>query len=286
MLYLLYKAGIFLALTLPIKASYKLADFIASMYYLLCHRDREVVKNNLKVVLNHDQGRVKTYHTSRMVFVNFARYLVEFFRASKIDTQFIHDNVEIEGRENLDRALKQGKGVILVSAHLGNWELGGMVLSMLGYKINGVAWTHKNKKINDFFLNQRRSKGLKIIPLGKTPRKVLTALRNNEIVGFIGDIDFLNPQKGITVKLFGRDTIMPKGPAIFSQKTGAPIVTVFLVRTGLNRFKLSLEPIAHRVSGNQKADLQNLTAKVSKRIESCILHYPEQWFMLTPRWQN
>ena len=108
---------------------------------------------------------------------------------------------------------------------------------MLGYRVNIIAWTHKNKLINDFFLEQRQSRGVAVIPLGASIRKVFSALKNNEIVALLGDIDYINPYTGITVKLFGQDTIMPKGPAVFSLKTGAPIVPTFILREKGNSFR-------------------------------------------------
>jgi KDO2-lipid IV(A) lauroyltransferase len=288
MLYLLFKIGSLIALILPVGAGYWLADVLGSLYYLLAKKDRKIVKNNMAVVLKQPQHSKALAKISRMVFVSFARYLVEFFRSGKIDQRFLKERIEVEGEEHLKSALNLGRGVLLVGAHLGNWELAGMVLSMLGYNINVVAWVHKNRLINNFFLEHRESKGVKVIPLGSGIRKVFSALKNNELVGLLGDIDYTNPEAGIKVKLFGQDTLIPKGPALFSLKTGCPIVPAFMLREKDNTFKFRLEkPIIHNYSGNQREQaLTEITEEVGKCIESYVVRYPEQWFMLTPRWQK
>jgi len=294
MLYLLYRIGAFLALTLPIKIVYRIADISGTVYYFLAKRDRKIVTDNIKVVLNRSENIHKISKISRHVFINFARYLVEFFRTPRLDLKYIEKHIKIEGRENLDKALDLGKGAVLLSAHLGNWELGAAVLSILGYKINIIAWAHKNSLINNFFLQQRQSKGITVIPLGAGVRKAFSALRNNEIVALLGDIDYTKPEAGIKVKLFGRDTVLPKGPAVFSLKTAAPIVPIFLLREKANKFRFVLsEPIifkplrnAESDSAFAESDLIALTEKVAKVIEFYVARYPGQWFMLTPRWQT
>ncbi|UCB57362.1 MAG: lysophospholipid acyltransferase family protein [Candidatus Omnitrophota bacterium] len=285
MLYHLYRIARFLAITLPVGFSYRIADISGSLYYLLANKDRKIVNDNIEVILKYNNDKRAVGRLSREVFTNFARYLVEFFRASKIDLKYIEKYIDIQGRENLDKALSSGKGVLLVSAHLGNWELGAMALSILGYPLNVVAWTHRDRKVNEFFLGQRQSKGVKIIPLGVAIRRVLFALKNNEAVAFLGDIDYANPEIGVTVKLFGQDTIMPKGPAVFSLKTDCPIVPVFVVREKGNRFKFIIEEaISYKPTDNYEYDVANLTQSLSKRLEFHISRNPGQWFMLTPRW--
>lgn len=287
MLYLLYEAGRFISLILPLRISYWIANILGSLYYLLAKRDRTIATNNIKVVLSWTGDTRRLRHTSRMVFVNFSRYLIEFFRTPEIDLKYIGKHIRVEGRENLDRALDLGKGVILLSAHLGNWELGAMVLSMLGYRVNIVAWTHKSSLVNGFFLQQRHNKGIKVIPLGTGIRGVFSALKNNETVAVLGDIDYVQPETGINVKFFGRNTIMPKGPAAFSLKTGAPIVTAFLFREKIDKFKLVLGPsIIYRTTGEESYDLTKLTQDLVKIIESYIGQHPAQWFMLRQRWQT
>lgn len=285
MLHHLYRTARFLAITLPIGFSYRIADISGSLYYFLAKKDRKIVNNNIKIILNHNNDKRSVGRMSRAVFTNFARYLVEFFRASKMDLKYVEKYVDIQGRENLDKALSLGKGALLVSAHLGNWELGAIVLSMLGYPLNVVAWTHRDKRVNEFFLGQRQSKGVKVIPLGVAIRRVLSALKNNEAVAFLGDIDYANPEMGVMVKLFGQDTIMPKGPAVFSLKTNCPIVPVFVVREKGDRFKFIIEEaISYKPTDNYEYDVTNLTQILSKRLESHIAQDPGQWFMLTPRW--
>lgn len=285
MLYLLYRAGRFIALSLPVKIAYWIADILSNLYYLLAKNDRKIATGNIRVVLEYTDSALNPGQTSRKVFKNFARYLVEFFRTPKVDLKYIKKYIKIEGKENLDAALRLGRGVLLVSAHLGNWELGAMTLSMLGYKVNTVAWTHRDRFVNDFFLQQRQSKGAMVIPLGTTIRRVFTVLKNNEAVALLGDIDYNNPKRGIRVKFFGKDTPMPKGPAVFSLKTGAPIVPGFMLREKGYRFRLVLEdPILYRVTGNRESDLVNITQRLAEIIESYIARYPGQWFMLTPRW--
>jgi len=185
----------------------------------------------------------------------------------------------------LDEAFKLGKGVLLVSAHLGNWEFGGTIVAMLGYKVSVVALMHKNKKVNDFFISRRRSKGIGIIPLSAAKKGTLAVLKKNEAVGFIGDINFTHPNRGLKVKLFNQETIMPKGPAAFSLKTGAPIITMFAIRQKDNTFRVIFEkPIINTSGLRNSSEMLALTKEITKRIENRVAQYPEQWFMLTPRW--
>jgi len=287
MLYILYKIGEFLALTLPIGIAYKIADIAGSLYYLLARRDRKIVNNNIKVVLNCLGNQKSIPQISRKVFASFARYLVEFFRTSKVDSNYIKRHIKFEGLEHLDKALGLGKGVVLLSAHLGNWELAGSTLSILGYKINIVAYTHKNKLINEFFVQKRESKGVKIIPLGAGIRKAFSVFKKNEILGVLGDVDYANAQTGIKAKFFGQETIMPKGPALFSLVSKAPIVPTALFREKENGFRFVFgEPIIYKSTGNRQHDLSCLTQQATEAIQKYISLHPEQWFMITPRWRQ
>jgi KDO2-lipid IV(A) lauroyltransferase len=278
--------GEWLSLKFPLEVNYRVADILGNICYFFSRKTRRITSGNLKVVLNQSGDISNLQRVNRQLFANFSRYLVEFFRTARIDLEFIEKKVRLEGRENLDAALNSGKGALLVGAHIGNWELGAVVLALLGYKINIIAWIHKNRRINDFFLCRREGKGVKVIPsTGIGVRGVFSALRNNEAVALLGDIDYPDPDMGITVKLFGRDTKIPKGPALFSLKTEAPIVPTFVIREKGNRFRFIFEkPIIPAACGKSPEELTRLTGKIAEVIESYIARYPSQWFMFRPRW--
>jgi KDO2-lipid IV(A) lauroyltransferase len=286
MLYLLYKMGEWLSLSFPLEVNYRVADFLGNICYFFSRKAKRITSGNLKVVLTQSGDIHNLQCVNRQLFVNFARYLAEFFRTARIDRGFVEKNVRFEGRENLDAALSSGKGALLVGAHIGNWELGAVVLALLGYKINIIAWIHKNRRINDFFLSRREGKGVKVIPSeGLAVRGVFSALQNNEAVALLGDIDYPNPDMGITVKLFGHDTKIPKGPALFSLRTEAPIVPTFVIREHGTRFRFVFEkPILPGADRKSAEALTRLTGKIAEVIESYIARYPSQWFMFRPRW--
>lgn len=286
MLYFLYVLGNFVANTLPIKSGYILADFSGVVYYWFARKDRKIVAENLKVVLSQSGDCRELDRLIPMVFANFGRYLLEFFRSPKIDQAFIRENIKFEGRQHLEEALKLGKGVILVGAHIGNWEMGAMTLAMLGYRMRIVAWSHKDKRINNFFLQRRKDKGVEVISLGWAIRKVFSSLKENALVAILGDIDYADPDTGIRVKFFGRETILPQGPAVFSLRTGAPIVVSTFLRETPGKFKLVMQPpMIYQSSGNQDEDVAKFTQNLAKAMETFIAQYPDQWFMLRPRWE-
>ena len=283
--FLLYKIGQLIVLILPLKAGYRLACWVADIHYRLSKRDRQIIINNLKVVLKRDERKINYY--AREVFRNFGKYLVDFLRFSKLDRRFIEERIKIEGKEYFDEALRTGKGVVILSAHLGNWELAGAVAAMLGYPLNIVAWVHKNRRVNNLFLRQRTNKGIKVIPPGISVKKCFSVLRNNEMVGLVGDIDFANPDHGISINFFGKRALLPKGPATLSLKTGACIIPVFMVREEKDFFKFIINrPIEYNATGNFEEDLKNLTQRISEVLESFISRYPSQWSIFSEIWRD
>ncbi len=174
--YLLYKIGEFLACSLPWQAAYRVGIFLANLQFLMSRKDREAVINNLRVILpNEKEPAIR--EKAKDVFRNFGLYLVEFFRFSKIGRAYVDNHFTISGKENLDAALKKGKGVVLLAAHMGNWELAGMSLSLLGYPLMVIALDHKNPKVNDFFKKRRQSKGIEVVSLGNSIKQCYKGLK-------------------------------------------------------------------------------------------------------------
>jgi KDO2-lipid IV(A) lauroyltransferase len=235
--------------------------------------------SNLRRVLGewqHDLGSI-----ARRTYRNFGRYLVEFLRIPIMTADDVRRIVCIKGREHIDRALAQGRGVILVTFHFGNWELAGVALASWGYRMNAVIQEHRNRWLNRLFIKSREDKGMKAFPLGVAVRNSLRALRNNELVAFVADRDIGGD--GVDVDFFGQPTSMPAGPVAFSLKTGSPIIPGFMIRNDDNTHTIYMhEPIEMEITGDRESDIVLNLGKVVKTFEPYILKYPDRWFAFHP----
>ncbi len=284
MLFALYKIGIFIALNTPIRAGYRIAAFASSLYAFFAPADRKALNDNLKQLFpDYDESRLNSI--ASQIFINFGKYLVDFFRFSLIDADYIKKYVKVEGRHHLDYVLKQKKGAILTSAHIGNWELGGVALAALGFPLSVVALTHKQDNIDKFFTQQRLEKGVGVIPVGIAVRRCFKVLANNGAIALVSDRDYFD--NGLEVEFFGKKAIIPKGPALFSRRCQAPIVPVFMLRNKDDTFTLKiLEPIMPVNTHNEQEDLISVTERVIKTIESVVKENPEQWFVFKRFWEK
>jgi len=282
--YIFYKIGQLIALYLPLNLTYKIALCISDLHYLFAAKDRRIAKENLKVIFPDKSDREISRIKINM-FRNFAKYLVDFFRFSKLDTKYIKENIKVENIHYIDEALSKGKGTIIVSAHLGNWELGGVVIALLGYPFWAVALPHKYKKVNNFFNSQRENKGMGVIPLGKAVRQSLDVLKGNKVLGLAGDRDF--SEKGLVLDFFGRPTVFPQGPAALALKTGATIIPGFMLRNKDDSFTFRFEkPLNLTPTGDKNNDLIGLTAQYRNIFEDYIRKYPDQWYMFRKFWKD
>ncbi len=293
--YLLYKFGQFCVNHLSPNAAYAMAAFISDWQYRLSFRDRQAVRHNLKIILGR-QDHLEP--ETREVFRNFGRYLVDFFRMNRhVDKEFIQENVRIINRGHIDRVLAEGKGGIILTAHIGNWELGGVILSLLGYPVVGIALPHKERQVNRLFNQQRELKGMTIVQTTDAMRVCLEAIRNNKLVGVLADRDFT--ASGEILDFLGRKAFIPKGPAIFSKKTGAPIIPVFFVRENDGTFTLTCEAPMYPVNDSfsrkqekvnndkEEAERLNLIPTIKQYaaiIEQKIRQHPTQWLMFREFW--
>jgi lauroyl/myristoyl acyltransferase len=275
--FIVYKFAQSLALFLPLKAGYATAAFLARIKFYFSRKDRKIVSDNLRVVLDtRDEAAIR--EAAKEVFINFAKYLVDFFRFNRLTKEYIAKKVKIIGRDNLDAAIKRNKGVIMLAAHIGNYELGGAVVSLLGYPFNAVALDHKNKLVNNFFIRQRHTANINVIPLGMALKRCYACLKKGETLALLGDRDFLS--HGIKMKFFGKDSMIPKGTAALSLKTGAAIIPTFFIRMPDDTFELTFErPVTCSASGDTDEDTRLIMKNCVEIIEVYIKKYPSQWYM-------
>lgn len=282
--YLLYRIGQFIALSVPLNISYKIAVSFSDLHYFFAYKDRRAVRENLKIIFP-DKSESQIRRIRIRMFRNFAKYLVDFFRFSKVDKEYIRKNIRVENRHYLEEALAKGKGVILLSIHIGNWELGAAVVALAGFPLWVVVLPHKEGKVDHFFNSQRESKGVKIMPVGRAARNCLHLLKENKMVALLGDRDFT--EKGIVLDFFGKPAFFPEGPAALALTTGASIVPGFMLRNSDDTLTLRIERPLEFIPGTDKRqDIANAIAQYKPIFEEYIRKYPDQWYMFRRFWKS
>lgn len=285
MFYSLYRIGHFVAISFPLKVTYAFASAVAWAYCHIRKKDRDAVAFNMRTVLGSGADEEAIRRMSKDVFTNFAKYLVDFFRFSKVDRDYIDKFVRVEGRHNIEAALEIGKGTILLSAHIGNWELGGIAVALLGYPMNAVVLPHRNKKVNEFFTHQRMLGKMRPIEVGMSLRECFRAFKDNEFLALLGDRDF--SRHGIYIDFFGKNALIPKGPAVFSHRCGATIVPTFMIRNPDDTFTLFFDaPIVPEPAEHEAEAVERITKKCTAAIEKYVKLYPDQWYIFKPFWEN
>ncbi|MFH1355191.1 MAG: lysophospholipid acyltransferase family protein [Candidatus Omnitrophota bacterium] len=280
--YTLYKIAQFIAMNFPLKLAYLIAVIISDVHYVFANIDRFNVKQNLRAIFPEKTNREISKIRIR-VFRNFAKYLVDFFRFQRIDENYIKKFVKTENLHYLEEALSKGKGAIIVSAHLGNWELGAVVVAQMKYPLWVVAMVHKEGKVNDLFNAQRYSKGIKVIALGKAVKACLKVLKDNEIVALVGDRVFSG--KGAILNIFGKPAYFPNGIAAFPLMTGASVIPAFMVRNEDDTFTLTIEkPLEIAPTGDNEKDMIGINKEYIGLFEQYIRKYPDQWYMFRRFW--
>jgi KDO2-lipid IV(A) lauroyltransferase len=191
---------------------------------------------------------------------------------------------EFKGEEILQTALAKGKGVILLSAHLGNWEFGSIFLRSRNYPLNLVALGHNAPSTSALVNRLRKNKVQKVIEVSKSSFsgiEILRCLRNNEIVAMIGDRDFLG--NGMAIHFFGKKVNFPVGPVMLAMKSGATLIPAFVVRQRDGKYYGVLEqPLSLTLEGNRDEVIKKNLRKTARIFEEYIRAHPDQWYSPDP----
>lgn len=261
----------------------------AFFYYLIGRRFRRAVNGNLKVALNDSISWWKLKWLTWSVFSNVTKSFVDLFYVASIpDEKKIEIIEEPIGWENIENALKAGKGAIFVTGHIGSWEVGGVALARYGKKVHMVYLPDRFEAFEKTREKTRMKQNVEGIPMGgtfETSLKLIRLLRAGEIVAMKGDRVIVGD--GITIKLFGREAVFPHGPSLISYISGAPIIPTFVILKENGKYQpIVCEPIFPEKSGDRKIDVEKNVKKIAKVIEGFIKEYPDQWYMFYPFWKG
>ncbi|MFO8053268.1 MAG: lysophospholipid acyltransferase family protein [Candidatus Omnitrophota bacterium] len=278
-MYYLFILGKMIALSGSRVVSYRVAKFFALFHYCLSKKDRDAVFYNLVPLV--PQGK-KRKEVAKKVFINFAYYLTDFFCYSRLTRKFIKKYVSFQGLDLVDKMVKEKRGAILLTAHLGNYELGGAVMSLLGYPLSVVALPHLDLRTNNFFNKQRRRVGVDVIPTGIAIKRSLKVLNQGRLLALLGDRDFSH--SGRKQKVFSRFAEIPRGASFFAKKTGAAVIPTFFVRENKYNYRLIFEKEIDYNKEDKNVE-EDILKKYVSVLEKYLKKYPDQWYLFQKYWQ-
>jgi Kdo2-lipid IVA lauroyltransferase/acyltransferase len=273
----------------PLWISRPFSWFVTAVYYPFITIRRHNFQDNLRHILGHDTPNFVLFKKTFRMLVNYAYYLIDLFRFDEAKKQELLELLSGQsGYERLLEVLAEGRGAILMTAHLGNWELGGIILSKLGHPVNIVYFPDVSGRIDRSRTRQRMVSGIKEIrlePGALSPIAMMRALQRGEVVALQGDKLFHDP--GLKVRFFDAPAYFPKGPVQLSMTTGAPIVPSFIVIDKNGRYNIIVEePIYPESTGDRAKDIEENLKRVVAALEKNIGRYHEQWYCLTRFWEE
>jgi lauroyl/myristoyl acyltransferase len=254
--------------------------------WLLASKQRREVRANLRVVTGLQQVERVLLRT----FCNYCRNWADVMLMIRLRGVKLQSLIgRRDSQHPLDEALARGNGAILVSPHLGNWELGGLGLADLGYKLNVLTFREPDEKVNELREKVRGERGIGIIYVDRddtSPLAVIeaiNALRRNELLCLLGERD--GSSNTIEVEFFGRTTPFPVGAAYLALASGAPVIPVFVPQEGATYATLMDEPIYFSGGhGQHTPSIRKGMQQVAAVFERYIRRYPDQWYNFYDFW--
>ena len=291
------QAAIFYCLTLvaallPASITYRLGTRAGLLIPCLVPKRRAIAIDNIGRALpfmkthplwdwpGEDAGEL-----ARETFKNLGRSLMEICRLYHGRGEDVIANIELRGREHYETARAKGKGIIFFTGHCGNWELLALAFSSLfGEGVSVVARRQNNPFLNRMVERMRMRYDSRVIYKQGALKGILTALKKGELIGILADQAVFS-EDGVLIDVLGRKAWASKAPVIIAQKSGAPLVPIFIHRDG-DRQVITFHP-EHRFSSDMSDEgIRIETQALSRYVEDYIAAHPTQWYWVHRRWKR
>lgn len=269
---------------LPYPWVLSLGNTMGKIYYRIADRQRNRAISQIEDCLGLSTEVAEA--TIGRLFRKLGQTFLEVMYIPALTPENIQKYVTIENRHYLDEALKQERGVILLAAHVGNWEWLGVALAMAGFPVASVIKRQPNDEHTRILNEYREMAGIKIFSRGTTELiSTARALKQGNCLGLFADQD-AGPN-GLFVDFLGKAASTPAGPAVFAKKFKCPVVPVFILRKPEGGHRIVFhEPLYYQDAGNGDEDIYDFTKKTANIIEETIRQYPDEWLWFQKRWNT
>lgn len=271
--------------TIGLNLSRKFSFAIAFVFYHFIPIRKNVVFDNLRQAFpNYSEDKIEQIAYGS--YKSFCITLAEILYMPWLSEEKLKSTMVCNDKNKIAERYEEGNGVILLSAHLGNWEyLATSVALQLNKKFNVVVKPQRNPYVNKW-MNKYRTKWTNdVVPLGVSIRNIFSVLLNKGIVAMVADQR--GPEESLKLEFFGRKTSVYIGPAVLSLKTNAPIIYGLSVRQSDFNYDVKIiEVDRSNLPEDEQAKIRVLTERMLAVLEDIIRKYPEQWLWMHRRWKH
>jgi lauroyl/myristoyl acyltransferase len=270
---------------IPVTSARSLARATGIVAFALARRRRAVLLENQRYLSPNASPSARRAR-ARRTMVHLAEAAVDLFRLPSAPPGELAQLVAVHGREHLDHAARMGRGVVVVTAHLGPYELGGAWLALAGYPVHAMV-EELTPETNAALSLYREATGMKLLSRNRGTRAALRLLREQQFVLLVADRVVGEGSDGMAVPFGAGSRAVPTGPAALALATGAPIVVGTISRTGARapRYLVQLEPpIVAEATRDGRADRERLTRQIAERLSASVVAHPDEWFVFQPEW--
>ena len=271
---------------IPFRIAQEIGKMIGLFAYFIPNYRKTVAYENIRASFGNDLNAADARKLLRKVYMHFSQMLFEIPHILRLNAGNLNRYMIIQGEENLRQALRKGKGVLFLTAHLGNWEFMSAVGSL--YFGNTVLVPRRSDSASvDRVVNELRTRfGAEIIRPQRAMRPLIMALKRNKMLGIFLDQN-VDWYEGVFIPFFGRWACTNKGLALIARKTGTPVIPVFTARERNGRHRLIFEKeIELRKTKDKIRDVEDNTALFNATIERYVRKYPDQWLWFHRRWKT
>ncbi|HEY7511964.1 MAG TPA: lysophospholipid acyltransferase family protein [Vicinamibacteria bacterium] len=270
---------------LPRRLTLGIGRSLGALLGSLDRRHLAIAAGNLRQAFpSWDQARV--WRTARRVYAHFGAVLFDILWLQRRSPDQIRALVEVRGREHVERAMRAGRGALLVTSHIGNWELHGVAHGLIFGAIHVVARPLDNPRLDQRLCAMRTMAGNTVIYKRKALARILQALRAGGGIAILIDQN-VQPGDGIFVDFFGRPAATTTVAAALAVKTGCALVPCRTELLPDGRYRLTYAPpVEWSASGDRQADVACLTQRLTRQIEEWVRETPEQWLWMHRRWKT
>lgn len=269
---------------LTFKGAYRLGHFIGWVFYKLNLR-RHIAITNMNIVWGDRKSKEEKERIYKASLINFGQVIVNWLRLPFKSQKFWDQHVQFTNEKNFRDAMNRKKGVLLVAAHLGMWDLAGGKIGKAGYPVSVVARRIKNSYLDRWVIDTRCRMNFGSIQNKDSMERILEGLGNGEAVAMAID-QSMQPNQGVFIDWMGRTASSVRSASFVAQKSGAVVISGFMVQNGPKDFELIIgEEIPYESHQDPEEELLLNTQKQSNAIQELILRYPEKWFWIHKRWK-